>query len=123
MPYPWRLPMIRFGCPSCKTVLSAPPEQAGTKVGCPRCGQRLLVPQPPPPNKTLLGALLPQETQAAPRPSGAAGPVASAPPQAQPWFFLRAGQRHGPVTWEQLRQMTAAGQIQPADLVWTNAMP
>ena len=37
--------MIRFACPTCKTVLSAAPEQGGSKVNCPRCGQRLLVPQ------------------------------------------------------------------------------
>src|SRR5438874_13246853 len=107
MPYPWRLPMIRFGCPSCKTVLSTPPEQAGTKVGCPRCGQRLLVPQPPPPNKPLLGALLaPEGEPPAPRPATAA-------PQVNPWWLLRGGQRHGPLTWEQLHKLTVAGQGQP----------
>src|SRR5438094_6813316 len=104
--------MLRFCCPACKNVLSTPPEQAGTKINCPRCGQRLLVPQP---NKTLLGALLPEEKQAAA--CAAPAPAAPAPPQAHPWFFLRAGQRHGPVAWEQLRQLTAAGQIQPGDLV------
>src|SRR5947209_4711867 len=107
--------MIRFGCPACKTVLSTPPEQAGTKVGCPRCGQRLLVPQPPQPNKSLPGALLPPEGKPlAPHPAAAATVV----PQPNPWFLLREDQCHGPLTWEQLHKMTVAGQVQPGDMVW-----
>ncbi|MGH7169139.1 MAG: hypothetical protein ACRELG_02535 [Gemmataceae bacterium] len=55
-------PMIRFTCPTCKTVLQAPGEKAGEKVACPKCGQRLLAPNPVKPgagNKTVLGSLLP----------------------------------------------------------------
>jgi len=51
---------IRFSCPKCQSKLNAPDEKAGVKVPCPKCGQRLLIPTPPPPeNKTLLGELEP----------------------------------------------------------------
>ena len=36
--------MIRFGCPICKSVLNGEDRKAGTKIACPKCGQRLLVP-------------------------------------------------------------------------------
>jgi DNA-directed RNA polymerase subunit RPC12/RpoP len=55
--------MVRFTCPTCKAVLQAPPVQAGEKVACPKCGQRILIPNPVKPaagNKTALGSLLPQ---------------------------------------------------------------
>ncbi|HKB39285.1 MAG TPA: trypsin-like peptidase domain-containing protein, partial [Gemmataceae bacterium] len=115
--------MIRFSCPSCKTVLSVTAEQAGTKLGCPCCGQRLQVPQPPAPrpqDKTVLGALLPENVPTAPRP--AASPAPTAPPQVQSWFYMQSGGRAGPVPWGQLQQMAASGQLQPSDLVWTNGM-
>lgn len=54
--------MIRFTCPTCKSVLQSPGHTAGSKVACSKCGQRLLVPNPVQPaagNKTVLGALLP----------------------------------------------------------------
>src|SRR5262245_66152130 len=50
--------MIQFSCPKCQSVLSATEQQAGIKVACPKCGQRLQVPQPQP-NKTVLGHLMP----------------------------------------------------------------
>lgn len=53
--------MIRFLCPTCQKRLKAPDDGAGRKTSCPRCGQRMLVPAPPPPpasiNKTLMGQL------------------------------------------------------------------
>lgn len=54
--------MIRFSCPTCKSLLQAPPVKAGEKVACPKCGQRLLIPNPVKPaarNKTVLGVPLP----------------------------------------------------------------
>ncbi|MGH7172770.1 MAG: hypothetical protein ACRELG_21010 [Gemmataceae bacterium] len=68
--------MIRFTCPTCKTVLQSPGPTAGNKVACPKCGQRLLVPNPVKPaagNKTTLGA--------APK---AGGPLPFAPPRRNP---------------------------------------
>jgi hypothetical protein len=35
-----------FSCPACQTLLQAP--VPGQKVLCPRCGQKLLIPAPPP---------------------------------------------------------------------------
>ena len=48
---------IRFACPSCNAVLSAPDDKAGFKGDCPRCGQRLQIPKPPR-RQTVLGRLL-----------------------------------------------------------------
>lgn len=42
---------------------------------------------------------------------------------AQPWYYCHEGQRHGPMTEEQLRVRAAAGELGPADLVWTEGMP
>ena len=51
--------MIRFACPVCKTSLQSRDQDSGTKFACPACGQRLQVPAPPPPNRTVLGQPLP----------------------------------------------------------------
>jgi DNA-directed RNA polymerase subunit RPC12/RpoP len=69
--------MIRFACPTCQSVLDSPDDSAGDKLACPRCGQRLQVPTPPapPPNKTVLGALLPGEGG----PASAAGVAVTCP--------------------------------------------
>jgi uncharacterized RDD family membrane protein YckC len=39
------------------------------------------------------------------------------------WYYAQGGQQQGPVPLETLRQMYAAGQVQPGDLVWTSGMP
>jgi DNA-directed RNA polymerase subunit RPC12/RpoP len=55
--------MIRFACPTCKSVLQAPLVKGGEKTACPTCGQRILIPNPVKPavsNKTVLGSLLPE---------------------------------------------------------------
>jgi len=49
--------VIHYRCPACQTELVAAPAEAGTKVSCPGCGQRLRVPGRPPSNKTVLGEL------------------------------------------------------------------
>lgn len=52
--------MISYSCPKCKTFLTAIDGDAGSKVQCPKCGQRLQIPRPPAPvNKTVLGTLEP----------------------------------------------------------------
>jgi DNA-directed RNA polymerase subunit M/transcription elongation factor TFIIS len=38
--------MIRYHCPSCKTLLESPDHKVGTKVACPTCEERLRVPMP-----------------------------------------------------------------------------
>jgi len=49
---------IRFKCPTCQASLTAGDGKAGSKLPCPKCGQRLQVP-PPPVNHTILGELEP----------------------------------------------------------------
>ena len=69
--------MIHFACPNCRTVLTAPPERVGAKAGCPKCGQRVQVPAPPPTNKTVLGELvLPTAYPSVPLPVHTAAPDA-----------------------------------------------
>jgi DNA-directed RNA polymerase subunit RPC12/RpoP len=48
-------PMIRYRCPKCKKALTANGADAGAKLACPDCGQRLQVPTPA--NKTILGEI------------------------------------------------------------------
>jgi DNA-directed RNA polymerase subunit RPC12/RpoP len=59
--------LISFLCPTCRTGINRDETEAGTKIACPSCGQRLLIPQPPalpspapqPVQKTVLGLLQP----------------------------------------------------------------
>src|SRR5437763_8682970 len=71
--------MLQFRCPDCKTVLQALENNAGTKMACGKCGQRLQVPGGPK-SKTLLAELVPANTSqpspSAPQPSN---PLASPP--------------------------------------------
>jgi len=38
------------------------------------------------------------------------------------WFFTRNGQKSGPVTAPTLRQLAAAGNLSPTDMVWREGM-
>lgn len=38
------------------------------------------------------------------------------------WHYTKGGERHGPVSSDQLRQLAASGQIHPTDLVWRDGM-
>jgi DNA-directed RNA polymerase subunit RPC12/RpoP len=52
--------MIHFSCPTCLKKLRAPEEMTGSKVRCPKCQQKLLVPPPvrsAAHNKTVLGKI------------------------------------------------------------------
>jgi len=40
----------------------------------------------------------------------------------QQWYYAQNGQRHGPVSVEQLRELGILGQLSPTDLVWTTGM-
>src|SRR5436853_120322 len=44
------------------------------------------------------------------------------PPELAEWHFTQNGQQAGPVTWTQLRQRAASGQLHPTDMVWKNGM-
>src|SRR5947209_1430741 len=39
--------MIRFACPSCKSISTQPDSEGGRGFTCPECGQKLLVPALP----------------------------------------------------------------------------
>ncbi len=41
---------------------------------------------------------------------------------AQQWHYLVNGQQHGPVSEAELKELVAAGKLQPADLVWKQGM-
>ncbi len=40
----------------------------------------------------------------------------------QQWYYVKDGQQRGPVSAEQLTQLTASGQLLPRDLVWEEGM-
>src|SRR5262245_24334076 len=50
--------MIQFACPRCHATLGVPDDQAGDKMACGRCKQRLQVPGTPR-TQTVLAPLLP----------------------------------------------------------------
>ncbi len=41
---------------------------------------------------------------------------------ADQWYYSQQGQRCGPVTSDQLKQLATSGQLQPTDLVWKKGM-
>jgi hypothetical protein len=49
--------VIHYRCPRCKKSLTAQDNVAGAKINCPQYKQRLQVPAPTPPDKTMLGML------------------------------------------------------------------
>jgi DNA-directed RNA polymerase subunit RPC12/RpoP len=74
--------MMRFSCPTCQKVLKAPADEAGRKIHCPRCGQRLEIPPPPQPvNHTVLAhpVLGPHATSPRPAAPGKAPLVTTCP--------------------------------------------
>src|SRR5262249_3154537 len=79
---PRRRLMSRFACPTCKAVLTAPDDRAGTKGLRPTCGQTVQVPTPPPParDKTVLGKLLPEDFAALKKAAVSATPFAAEDP-------------------------------------------
>ena len=38
------------------------------------------------------------------------------------WFYAQGGNQYGPVAWSELRQYADSGQLQSADLVWSQGM-
>jgi hypothetical protein len=38
----------------------------------------------------------------------------------QEWHYAKDGQRHGPITTRQLKELAASGDLRPTDLVWTD---
>jgi hypothetical protein len=122
--------MIHFACPKCQTTLSAPEEKGGTKVACPKCQQRLQIPAPAL-NKTILAPLVapPPGRAAAPahavkggRPVGKTVKPSTPDPKSADWYYGENGRQQGPVSWAQLRYLTASALVKPTDPVWTPGM-
>jgi hypothetical protein len=86
--------VIDFSCPKCGTAQQAPVNAAGQKVACTKCGQRLQVPAPLV-NHTVMGV------------AGQAGAAVAN----DKWYYASGGQACGPVSWAQLQQMAACGQL------------
>lgn len=42
---------------------------------------------------------------------------------AQDWFYGRSGRSQGPISWEELKDRAAAGEVWRSDLVWTTGWP
>jgi S1-C subfamily serine protease len=112
--------MIQFSCPPCKKVLKVAPEHGGKKLSCPGCGQRLQVPAAMPArNKTILGSSLPETASHS---ATASSRPAAAQPANAAWYYLHNGKQQGPVTLAVLQDLTRAGRLKSADLVWTAGM-
>jgi DNA-directed RNA polymerase subunit RPC12/RpoP len=125
--------MIAFRCPSCQMSLQAKPTEAGQKINCPSCGQRLQVPGRPPVNRTVLGELAPElsinsglslppsrsREQEGPRPT-AKPPVPTVLPVA--WYSSHQGEREGPYSEEDMRRRARKGDLRRKDPVWTAGM-
>ncbi len=97
--------MIRFACPRCKMVLQAAANQHGALVTCPGCKNQMRAPGAAPPAPPPAG-----RTQAPP-------PLPAGPAPAAEWFYTANGQKVGPITAAQMRQLLAVGTIKPADMV------
>jgi hypothetical protein len=96
-PMPQVLAMIRFACPACNAVMTVPPNAAGKKGNCPKCGQRIRIPAPPAAKHTTLGRLLPEQgggstDRVARQPEGWHAPMSSP----QPTFELPPPRRRLP---------------------------
>src|SRR5947209_1559488 len=120
--------MIRFRCLACQAVLECGKHKARTKVACPRCGQRLLVPAAASGaqaqrQETVLGRLIelaePRSDKASgqasartEQPSGSdrehAAPIdASKVPAVRPmdgeWYYSMGGKESaGPISWARI---------------------
>jgi hypothetical protein len=120
--------MISFTCPACKFALTRADNEAGQKVSCPSCNQRLKIPQPPAPpkDKTMLGQIQSPTAaqtilgQLTPQPSRQPEPVVMTTAQDQPtslWYANVLGEQMGPFTPAQLQEMATEGTLNPDDLV------
>ncbi len=101
--------VVRFACPTCKTVLGVALGLAGQKVRCANCQQKIIVPTPPPAadNKTTLGQLI----DAAAPAIAINSPLAPPPPLPPPrqWYYSRDGQRFGPLPEAEVQHTIGRG--------------
>jgi len=81
---------------------------AGQKLPCPKCGQRLKVPEPVE-MRTMAGVLPVQQKPAA-------------VPRGKEWFYQQDGKPCGPLTWVELKNLVGTGVLSPEDRVWSEGM-
>lgn len=99
--------MIDFGCPKCRTTLRVADNAAGQKLSCPKCSQRIQVPESPE-MRTMAGVL----------PAQKVATVSSG----KEWFYQQDGKPCGPLTWIELKNRAATGELEPAERVWSEGM-
>ena len=78
--------MIRYRCPRCQKPLTAQDNEAGSKKNCPHCEQRVQIPAPPPPNKTMLACWNRRTRRSSGRWKGRSRPSPRPPTRTQPRF-------------------------------------
>ncbi len=109
--------MIAFSCPGCGKSFSVKDEFAGREAKCPTCRIAIRVP----------AAVQPAVAIPTPAPSvvggAASGGVVASPAAAPRLYFIRHGQRFGPLPLDHMQQKVASGQISAADLVWIEGTP
>jgi predicted Zn finger-like uncharacterized protein len=94
------MPAQRIACPSCQAVLQVGDHLRGKQVRCPKCQGTILVPD------------------------GMSAPaVAAAPANSNQWYLARDKKKLGPFSPAQVRQMAAAGQIGPDDMLLRDGAP
>jgi hypothetical protein len=92
---------ITFACPKCRESVTRSDSDAGSKIVCPVCNQKLRVPVPPTQaDKTVLGELRPQDNQTivgemspAPAPIASGSPIRCVCPQCR--SIIKADPRRG----------------------------
>ncbi|MBI1833027.1 MAG: hypothetical protein HYR84_16425 [Planctomycetes bacterium] len=95
---------LRFVCPKCRAVMSAPVEKAGEKINCLKCGQRLQIP-PAQHAKTILASAFESENE--PKlGSNPVAPIAPGPP---------------PPSTAVGAESTSVAPNTPADEIWSRA--
>lgn len=101
--------MIRFPCPTCKTILQAPAQQAGAPIACSKCKSQMRVPSPvsiqPKPGTVPATAVASAQVQPASQPN------------ADTWYYSRDKKKYGPFSWVQMKGLAETGRLQPTDMV------
>jgi len=82
----------KFTCRHCMGQVLVEVSLAGQRVRCPHCGQVINM------------------------------PASRAKQKAHEWFYVCNDQEHGPVSTARLKQLAAAGDIQPDDNIWREGM-
>jgi hypothetical protein len=88
---------ITLSCPWCKNSLVFRDDTClGKKTFCPKCAAQFSIG-------------LDRTTTLIQQPP---------PPERAEWYYTKTGSQVGPVTWTQLRELAASGQLQPTDMIW-----